>query len=147
MPQQNSERIIYLADDDEDDRILFLEAVEDLNMPVSVELALDGKELINALTNSERLPEIIFLDINMPCKNGFECLKEIRSKKGALQKVKIVILSTSSSSLHITLAYKLGADFYAVKPGSIQGLRDLLKKVLDYEWKNEKRDMKKFLLT
>lgn len=75
--KQNSQKIIYLADDDEDDRILFLDAVEELNLPISVVQTKDGNELINALRNAEHLPEVLFLDINMPCKNGFECLKEI----------------------------------------------------------------------
>src|SRR6218665_947975 len=124
--EQHFNRIIYLADDDEDDRILFLDAVEELNLPVSVVQTVDGNDLINTLNKAEQLPEIIFLDINMPCKNGFECLKEIRNNYGNLKKVKIIMLSTSSSSIHIKISYKLGADFYAVKPGTYQGLKELL---------------------
>ncbi|WJS93854.1 response regulator [Flavobacterium johnsoniae] len=144
-PQPNFEKIIYLADDDEDDRILFLDAVEELRMPLYVVQTTDGNELLKALRNAEHLPEIIFLDINMPCKNGFECLKEIRSASGDLKNVKIIMLSTSSSSIHIKISYKLGADFYAVKPGSYQGLKELLERVLT-DFKSLRKDANKFLL-
>ena len=143
--EQHFNRIIYLADDDEDDRILFLDAVEELNLPVSVVQTVDGNDLINTLNKAEQLPEIIFLDINMPCKNGFECLKEIRNNYGNLKKVKIIMLSTSSSSIHIKISYKLGADFYAVKPGTYQGLKELLTRIFN-DFKSLKRDIKYFML-
>lgn len=145
--QQNFEKIIYLAEDDEDDRILFIEAVEELNLPIFVVQAADGNELIDTLTHADSLPEIIFLDINMPCKNGFDCLKEIRSAGKELEKVKIIMFTTSSSSIHIKLSYKLGADFYAVKPGNFQELKALLKKILENDEIKIKRKDKKFLLT
>lgn len=145
-PQQNFEKIIYLADDDEDDRILFLDAVEELDLPLYVVQTTDGNELLEALNKADQLPDIIFLDINMPCKNGFECLKEIRSAYGDLKKVKIIMLSTSSSLIHIKISYKLGADFYAVKPGSYQGLKDLLGKVFN-DFKSLKKEMNKFMVS
>ncbi|MFD2942456.1 response regulator [Flavobacterium notoginsengisoli] len=143
--EQHFNRIIYLADDDEDDRILFLDAVEELNLPVSVVQTVDGNDLIDTLNKAEQLPEIIFLDINMPCKNGFECLKEIRNTYGNLKKLKIIMLSTSSSSIHIKISYKLGADFYAVKPGTYQGLKELLTRIFN-DFKNLKKDIKYFML-
>ncbi|PBJ05619.1 response regulator [Flavobacterium sp. ACN6] len=142
-PHQKSERIIYLADDDEDDRMLFTDAVEELDMGFIVQSAVDGKELLDALAAEKRLPEAVFLDINMPCKNGFDCLKEIRNWKGKLQQVKIIMLSTSSSSLHITRSYKMGADYYAVKPTSFKDLKELLKKMLDQDFKSIRKGMKK----
>lgn len=142
--QHHTERIIYLAEDDEDDRIFFLEAAAELKLPIRILQAADGNELLQALENAEQLPDFIFLDINMPCKNGFECLKEIRSSQGSLKNVKIIMLSTSSSPIHIQISYRLGADYYAVKPGTFQGLRELLSKVFN-DFKSLKRDMKKFL--
>ncbi len=144
-PHQNLEKIIYLADDDEDDRILFLDAVEELNLPLNVVQTTDGNELLEALNKADHLPDIIFLDINMPCKNGFECLKEIRSTYGNLKKVKIIMLSTSSSLIHIKISYKLGADFYAIKPGSYQGLKELLGKVFT-DFKSLKKEVNKYML-
>lgn len=144
---QNTQRFILLADDDEDDRILFLEAVQDLNNDLIIQTASDGQLLLDVLSQSNSLPELLFLDINMPCKNGFECLKEIRSAAGELSKVKSIMFSTSSSSLHIMLSHKLGADLYAVKPGTFRGLKELLAKVLEYDWNSGPRDLKTFLLS
>lgn len=144
---RNWEKIIYLAEDDEDDRLLFFDAVQDLNLPAAVRAACDGQQLLNILDmTSERLPDMIFLDINMPVKNGFACLEEIRSREDALKEVKIIMLSTSSNPDNIDLCHKLGADFYAVKPSSFQGLKDLLQKVFEMDWSSAGKSSDKFLL-
>lgn len=147
LEQQNLQKIIYLADDDEDDRMLFFDAVLDLKLHVAITAAGDGVELLDMLSKTvKHLPEIIFLDINMPGKNGFDCLGEIRSAKGDLKKVKIVMLSTSKNPENIDLSYKLGADFYAVKPSTFQGLKNLLQKIFEMDWNSVKKCEKKFLL-
>ncbi|WP_163397348.1 response regulator [Flavobacterium fluviatile] len=144
---KNFQKVIVIADDDEDDRLLFFDAVEDLKLPVAVEAACDGQELLNTLDSSlERLPDMIFLDINMPIKNGFDCLEEIRSRDGGLKKVRIIMLSTSKSPHNIELSYKLGADFYAVKPSSFQGLKNLLQKVFEMDWNSVQKSSSKFLI-
>ena len=142
-----SQKVIFIADDDEDDRMLFLDALEDLNLPAAVKAACDGQELLNTLEKTaDRLPDIIFLDINMPIKNGFDCLAEIRSREDALKEVKIIMLSTSKSPDNIELCHKLGADLYAVEPSSFQGLNDLLQKVFEMDWSSFKKSSNKFLL-
>lgn len=141
-----SQRIVYLADDDKDDRVLFLEAVQDLNLPVSVVEAEDGQELLNVLFKAKFPPEVIFLDINMPGKSGFDCLAEIRNAEGNLRDVKIIMLSTSSNPVNIEMADELGADLYAVKPSSFQGLKEILKQALSTDWVKIKKNRKEFLL-
>lgn len=145
--KQDFQKVIFIADDDEDDRLLFLDALEDLNLPAAVKAACDGQELLHTLEKTaDRLPDMIFLDINMPIKNGFDCLAEIRSREDALKEVKIIMLSTSKNQDNIELCYKLGADFYAVKPSSFQGLKDLLKKVFEIDWGSVQKNSSKFLL-
>ncbi|WDF66132.1 response regulator [Flavobacterium sp. KACC 22763] len=145
--KRNREKIIYLAEDDEDDRLLFFDGVQDLELQAAGKAACDGQELLNMLDKTaERLPDMIFLDINMPIKNGFDCLEKIRSREGALKEVRIIMLSTSKSPDNIELCYKLGADFYAVKPSSFQGLKDLLQKVFEMEWGSFQKSASKFLL-
>jgi len=144
---KDSKKVIFIADDDEDDRLLFLDAVQDLGLPVAVESACDGQQLLNTLCSTmQRLPDLIFLDINMPVKNGFDCLEEIRSNKGALKEIKIIMLSTSRSPDNIELSYKLGADLYAVKPSTFQGLKNLLQKVFELDWSSVQKSSNKFLL-
>ncbi|QSW88436.1 MULTISPECIES: response regulator [Flavobacterium] len=131
LEKHNSTKIIYHADDDEDDRMLFTDAVDELALPVRVQQASDGQQLLDILLrNTERLPDIVFLDINMPFRNGFECLEEIRRGKVPLREVKVVMLSTSGSPENIARAFELGADLYAVKPSSYQGLKELLSEIL-----------------
>lgn len=148
MPQQEkSHKIIYMADDDEDDRMLFLDAVDELGIPVKLKQAEDGQRLLDILYRRVRqLPEIIFLDINMPAKNGFECLREIRGSDMPFRNLKVIMLSTSGSAENIELSYELGADFYAVKPNTFQGLKDLLHNIITMDWSRTEKDRAKFRL-
>ncbi|MFD1604452.1 response regulator [Flavobacterium artemisiae] len=146
LQQHNSRKIIYLAEDDEDDKILFLEALKELHPEIAVEVSKDGQELLNNLRKTQSgNPDIIFMDINMPCKNGFECLKEIKRER-YFSGIKIIMFSTSSSSLHIELSRRLGADHYAVKPGSFQELRELLREIMTIDWSTEPKDKNQFVI-
>lgn len=149
MPQpQNSRRIICHADDDEDDRMLFMDAVSELDLEIKVKQAEDGQQLLHSLYQAaSEIPELLFLDINMPGKNGLECLKEIRNAGGAFSDLKVIMLSTSSSQYSMDASYELGADFYAVKPGTYKELKMLLEGILNIDWSTFARDKKRFLLT
>ena len=71
--------LITLADDDEDDRLFFTDAFDELKINTVVNTFKNGKELLDFLHHPESvLPNIIFLDLNMPILNGIECLKEIK---------------------------------------------------------------------
>jgi len=147
LEQQNSAKIIYHADDDEDDRLLFTDAVDELGLPVKVHQAADGQALLDILFHKAgQLPDIIFLDINMPGKNGFECLEELRAGGGPLSEVKVVMLSTSGTPENINRSFELGADLYAVKPSTFQGFKTLLQEVITLDWTNFK-NRQNFLLT
>lgn len=144
---KSPQKFVYIADDDEDDRMLFLDALMELDLPMAVKEAEDGQQLLNTLYGSiEELPEIIFLDINMPGRNGFDCLKEIRSEGRHFKDVKVVMLSTSRSQSNIDLSYELGADFYAVKPSTFQGLKRLLEKIFEIDWSSFTKKQHEFLL-
>ena len=135
LKKQNSQRYIYLADDDEDDRELFVEALGAVDPSVVLMQAEDGIQLMNILSSlSNPLPEILFLDINMPGKDGFECLEEIRKHEGSLKEIKVIIFSTSNDPWIIEKALDLGATFYAVKPNRFEVLKSFLDDVLRIDW-------------
>lgn len=146
--KHNSQRFIYLADDDSDDREFFADALLEVDPDVILRQAADGMQLMDnllALSGSE-IPEFIFIDINMPRKTGLECLEEIRNLAGSLKEVNIVMLSTSSDPENIRRAMELGATCYAVKPSCFEKLKSLLEEVLAMDLVGTVEEKKKFLL-
>ncbi len=113
---------ILLADDDIDDRNFFKDALKALPLTTSLSTVNDGDELMNyLLANTEQLPHVLFLDINMPAKNGFECLEEIKQNK-KLKDIPVVMFSTSSEQDKIKILFKTGADVYIHKPSNFAQL-------------------------
>lgn len=136
MPLKNPtrQRNIYLVDDDEDDRMIFAEALFEIDNKVMLTYAHDGYQLMELLyMQPNHLPDIIFMDINMPRKDGLKCLEEIRNNDG-FKKLFVIILSTSSDPSIIDKAFNLGATFYAVKPSTFENLKSFIKQVLQIDW-------------
>ena len=126
--------IITLADDDVDDRLFFEDAFDELKINTSVSTCNDGVELMEYLTNPETiLPNILFLDLNMPRKNGFECLLEIRADK-KFDDIAIAIYSTSSSEDDIENTLVHGANIYIKKPSDFNTLKKVLSEVVTLNW-------------
>lgn len=120
---------ILLADDDHDDTFLFQEALNQIPIGTTLSVAENGVELLQILKDTNNKPDIIFLDMNMPVKNGLECLEEIRGTEG-YEHVPIVILSTSVAQYLWESAYRNGANLYIQKPNSFNGLIEIIKKCL-----------------
>lgn len=125
---------IALADDDEDDRTLFKEAMNEIKIKTKLSLFNNGKELMDYLTlPNVILPEIVFLDLNMPIKNGMQCLYEIRNHP-RLKDLLVAIYSTSSSEADIEETFVNGANIYINKPNSFGDLKQAIEKVLQLNW-------------
>ncbi len=121
---------IILADDDESDRLIFIEAFSEIRIKADVVALHDGKQLMEYLDkNNVDLPAIIFLDLNMPRKSGVECLKEIRATK-KYKDIPIAIYSTSSSKNDIEESFHNGANVYLKKPSDFNKLKEALYKVV-----------------
>jgi len=89
---------ILLADDDKDDCLLFRDALEELPISTSLTIVHDGEQVIEELTKvGNKLPDVLFLDLNMPRKDGFTSLGEIKRNKG-LKDLPVIIFSTSSET-------------------------------------------------
>jgi len=121
---------IFLAEDDADDRMFFEDALKQLPTPTQLTLSNDGLELISNLKSV--IPDVIFLDLNMPLKNGFQCLEEIRNTP-RLKDIPIIIFSTTANEDAVNNTYKLGANYYICKPHSFELLVKAIATVLTPE--------------
>ncbi len=125
---------IVLADDDQDDRLFFRDAIKSLKIETALVMVNNGKELMDYLMKPETdLPEVIFLDLNMPGMNGFQCLSEIRENE-KLQSLTVAIYSTSSAQRDIEEALIKGANIYINKPNDFKDLKAVLNKVITTNW-------------
>ncbi|HLP12749.1 MAG TPA: response regulator [Flavobacteriales bacterium] len=134
MTVQQTPLNILLADDDEDDRLLFKDAFGEIKIKTNVQMVNDGVQLMHYLNNPElNLPDIVFLDLNMPLKSGFECLAEIRSAK-RLKDLSVAIYSTSGSDEDIEETFVKGANVYIKKPNDFSVLKKILGEVITINW-------------
>lgn len=119
-----------MTDDDHDDCILFEDALRELPIPTLLTTIYNGEQLMQLLTkNIHNLPDVLFLDLNMPRKNGFACLEEIKRNE-ELKQLPVIIFSTSFEQEVVNLLYKKGALFYIRKPADFSQLKKVLHQAL-----------------
>lgn len=139
---------LLLADDDIDDCLFFKEALAQLPYSTEVTEFHFGDQLMQWLIGTDGLPDALFLDLNMPRKNGFQCLSEIRHHE-KLQELPIVIITTSYEKKIADRLYANGANFYIRKPPVLAQLTKALDEVLTfidkYNFRQPARE--KFVLT
>lgn len=145
---QHDSILITLADDDEDDRLFFTDAFEELKINTIVNTVNNGKELLNYLNHPETvLPNIVFLDLNMPILNGIDCLKQIKANE-KFNDIAVAIYSTSSSDQDVEDTFVLGANIYIKKPSNFDDLKKILSDVVIINWQYHTNGLNKdnFLL-
>lgn len=130
---------ILMADDDPDDCLLVKDALAGNRPTVGLSFVGNGEDLLDYLHRHGKYrsdetrpqPDLIFLDLNMPLKDGREALKEIKSDK-ALRLIPVVVLSTSRVREDVLESYGLGANSFISKPASFESFRTALKTVVAY---------------
>lgn len=120
---------ILLADDDDDDCLFFKEALEELPISTKLTTVTDGNQLMQLLYQLDTLPHVLFLDLNMPRKNGYECLSEIQISP-SLRELPVIIFSTSFDKDSVNQLHDYGAHYYIRKPGEFNDLKNVLHKAL-----------------
>jgi CheY-like chemotaxis protein len=125
---------IILAEDDAEDQELFIDALDEAQVPSEVTTVENGQELLDTLRDeTQPNPDMIFIDINMPVKGGKEALEEIKKDEG-LREIPAVMLSTWNHPADIEDAFEKGANLYVQKPSSFAGFVLVLKKVFFLHW-------------
>ncbi|KRD12984.1 histidine kinase [Flavobacterium sp. Root901] len=119
-------KIILLADDDIDDTEMFCEALEEIDEDIVCHCAANGKEVFEILNGITEKPELIFLDLNMPIMNGWDCLTLLK-KNADYQDIPVIMISTSSHKKDMESASGLGSMCYFVKPNNFKDLKEVLR--------------------
>ena len=130
---------ILMADDDEDDRMMAREALEESRVVNDFRVVQDGEELMDYLhrqgqyadPKASPVPGLILLDLNMPKKDGREALAEIKEDPN-LRHIPVVVLTTSSADEDIVKTYDLGVNSFITKPVGFEGLVNVMKALGKY---------------
>jgi len=121
---------LLLADDDKDDCDLFKDALDELPIMAELDIVHDGEQLMQLLIKKDPLPLVLFLDLNMPKKNGFECLSEIKHNN-RLKNLPVIVFSTSFDHDIVNLLYNNGAHYYVSKPNGFEKLKTVIHAALE----------------
>lgn len=123
---------VLVAEDDDDDFLIFSIAIAETSFTVVLKRAENGEILLKLL--NENIPDILFLDLLMPCQDGKQCLKEIRANK-KYDSLPIIVYSSLSDLENTEYCYREGSNLYVIKPNSIGDLKDILERILSIDWK------------
>ena len=136
--------VILMADDDEDDQVLVQKSIDELESAPLIELRFvnDGEELLNYLYHRDEFsdakeypsPSILLLDLNMPKKNGYAALAEIRNDP-QLSQLPIIVLTTSRNEDDIDRSYTLGANAFISKNTNYNDFKSVMETVYKYWFK------------
>ena len=122
--------VIFYADDDDDDREIFADALGEVDPEIKLILARNGLEMIQLIEDQKDVPDYIFLDINMPVMSGKECLKRLKRLE-RLKTVPIIMYTTTSNKDEFRNLVLLGASDCVVKGVSFQDIKNSLRDILD----------------
>jgi response regulator RpfG family c-di-GMP phosphodiesterase len=124
---------VFYTDDDPDDQEMFIDAIHEIADNVKVSTQKNGKELLNLLQTPPPVPNIVFLDLNMPIKNGYEVLTEIKNIEHA-RNLPVIVFTTSDHAEAVEKTRQLGARLYVTKPTSYFTLKSMLKDIMSIDW-------------
>ncbi len=126
-------KYVIVADDDLDDQLLVKHAFSKSKLNIPLEFVNDGQELIEAMTDKEEnnLPSFILLDLNMPRKNGKDCLHDLKSNVN-WRNIPVIMFSTSKENNDVKSTYELGASSYIHKPNNFDELELIVDNLNSY---------------
>ncbi len=123
---------ILLVDDDADDQLFFKDAMDELSDARQFSIANNGLEALEQMKIPPP-PDLIFLDLNMPVMNGYECLARLKSLE-KYKDIPVIIFSTSANEMDIRRSREMGAHLFFTKPANFNVLCSKLEKILDMDF-------------
>jgi CheY-like chemotaxis protein len=123
---------VMIAEDDDDDFYIFSVAFAELSFTVLLTRAENGEILVELLEN--KIPDILFLDLMMPRKDGRQCLKEIRANH-KFDALPVIMYTSLKDVKDVEFCYREGANLYVIKPSAYSDLKDVLQRILTIDWK------------
>jgi CheY-like chemotaxis protein len=136
-PKETTQKIILMAEDDVDDRLLARDALNESGSEGDLRFVDNGEELLDYLLGRGKFnadtprPRLILLDLNMPLKDGRQALREIKSN-ALLRQIPVVVLTTSHADTDIDLIYHLGANSFITKPVRYEALVEVMRILSEY---------------
>lgn len=121
---------VFVADDDQDDCVVLTDALAEATIQTDLTCFSNGVLLMEGLKSGINFPHVLLLDLNMPLKDGMDCLNEIRADR-ALDKIVIIIYSTSAQPEAVESAFRAGANLFIKKPDSFTKLKIVMDRMLD----------------
>jgi CheY-like chemotaxis protein len=128
---------ILLVDDDKDEFMLMKDTFVALNLRVHLSYSNNYFSLSRYMESAATIPDMIFLDINMPRHNGRDCLIMIRNAERYKQ-VPVIMYSNSSATIDIETYLHLGATAFIVKPNNFERMKEVFGKLFSVDWKKTK---------
>jgi CheY-like chemotaxis protein len=132
---------VVLAEDDADDREVFEQVLKDMDTQIKVDYVTDGIKLMDLLAHF--LPDLLFLDLDMPRKNGLECLVEIRNQP-ITQHLPVIVFSSTTRPANIQTAYDMGAHLFLIKSALYGEYVASLKAIFHMDWSNPEAIKEKY---
>jgi DNA-binding NarL/FixJ family response regulator len=132
---------VVLAEDNLEHCFFFKKALKEVVPSIQFTEVHDGDKLMELLKNYH--PDLLFLDLSMPCKDGVQCIKEIRENK-VYDTLPIVVFTISKQNNAIQTAYGFGANLYFVKPSDYSDLATALRTILSMDWSDPKSITEKY---
>lgn len=120
---------VVLADDDQEDVMIFTEAVSEAYIKINLKTVKNGELLMQLLL--EFIPDLLFLDVHMPCMDGKQCIREIRANP-RYDSLPVIVYSGMSEQDIITFFYRAGANRYVIKPLTMEGLKQVLTQIFSH---------------
>lgn len=124
---------VLIADDDEEDFEILKDSIRDAGFTVKIERAENGEILMTVLNLN--IPDLLFLDIHMPCKDGKQCLKEIRENP-RYDLLPVIMYTSLEAPSDVEYCYRQRANLYTLKPTSYNELKRILQHIFSIDWKN-----------